>query len=528
MGNDLQNLAGASWLAETYRLPLVTPLPVVSRIGGRRASPGDHLHGTEIYPDNMRPDGTLPAHLTFHLKHETPQLELLARLFDVCDPGELAGWITHEPTGQYARRAGFLYEFLTGRKLSAKDAPGGAYVDALPADRLVTASPEQTALDRRWRIRDNMPGTRHFCPMLQRTTAVEAAMALDVAALVATLGMEFGADSLMRSAVWLTMRESRSSFAIEGEADAKSRIARFADVLARRTGMGDCPLNDVGLAALQADILGRQTSLNHFGLRLSPVFVGETAHDQEIVHYIAPPSTDVEAMLNGLRVFLERTHGQSPVMRAAVASFGFVYIHPLADGNGRVHRFLINDILRRDGVIHPPMILPVSARIADHTERLAYDRVLDSISRPLMSLLTGHYDFSPTRTRHPDGVFSNLVFAEDALARPTWRFPDFSAHAVWLAGALERTVRIDMREESLFLRRHARAREAIKEIVEMPDTQIDRVIRSCQNNDGKLSHVLAKEIPILQENGVWEAIVAALHRAEVTHILADLPPPDSR
>lgn len=36
-------------------------------------------------------------------------------------------------------------------------------------------------------------------------------------------------------------------------------------------------------------------------------------------------------------------------MRSAVAAFGFVYIHPLADGNGRVHRFLVNDILRRDG-----------------------------------------------------------------------------------------------------------------------------------------------------------------------------------
>jgi hypothetical protein len=440
---------------------------------------------------------------------------LLARLFDVCDSEELAQWIAREPTGQYARRAGFLYEFFTGRKLPANDASGGAYVDALPADRLVTASSEQTVLDRRWRIRDNMPGTRHFCPVLRRTAALETAMALDVAALVAALGEEFGADSLMRSAVWLTMRESRSSFAIEGEADAKSRIARFADVLARRTGAGDYLLDDVELSALQVDILGRQTSLSHFGLRQSPVFVGETARDQEIVHYIAPPATDLEAMLDGLRVFLERTRGQSPVMRAAVATFGFVYIHPLADGNGRVHRFLINDILRRDGAIHAPMILPVSARITDnHNERAAYDRVLDSISRPLMGLLAGRYDFSPMRTRHPDGVFSNLVFAEDALACPAWRFPDFSDHTVWLSGALERTVQIDMREESLFLRRHTRAREAIKEIVEMPDAQIDRVIRSCQNNDGKLSHVLAKEIPILQESGIWEAIVSALRRID--------------
>src|SRR3546814_19182506 len=65
----------------------------------------------------------------------------------------------------------------------------------------------------------------------------------------------------------------------------------------------------------------------------------------------------------------------SPVMRSAVAAFGFVYIHPLADGNGRVHRFLVNAILRRDGAVPEPVILPVSAVIIDASgERRHYDR----------------------------------------------------------------------------------------------------------------------------------------------------------
>lgn len=70
-------------------------------------------------------------------------------------------------------------------------------------------------------------------------------------------------------------------------------------------------------------------------------------------------------MLAGLQVFLEKTQGQSSVMRSAVAAFGFLYIHPLADGNGRLHRFLVNDILRRDGVIDDPVILPISALITE-------------------------------------------------------------------------------------------------------------------------------------------------------------------
>src|SRR3546814_3260222 len=89
-------------------------------------------------------------------------------------------------------------------------------------------------------------------------------------------------------------------------------------------------------------------------------------------------------MLEGLREFLERTQGQSPVMRSAVAAFGFVYIHPLADGNGRVHRFLVNDILRRDGAVPEPVILPVSAVIIDdYGESRNYDRALAEVSKHL-------------------------------------------------------------------------------------------------------------------------------------------------
>lgn len=46
----------------------------------------------------------------------------------------------------------------------------------------------------------------------------------------------------------MTLRGSKSSFAMEGEADQSDRIQRFADVLARRMGQGDLALNDPVLA----------------------------------------------------------------------------------------------------------------------------------------------------------------------------------------------------------------------------------------------------------------------------------------
>src|SRR5699024_12277854 len=77
-------------------------------------------------------------------------------------------------------------------------------------------------------------------------------------------------------------------------------------------------------------------------------FPTRRSSDLDLVHYIAPPFSEVPRFLNGLSTFETVTRGAEPLARAAVIAFGFVYIHPMRDGNGRLHRFLINDSLIRD------------------------------------------------------------------------------------------------------------------------------------------------------------------------------------
>jgi hypothetical protein len=163
---------------------------------------------------------------------------MLCRLFERVDPAELAAWIDDEPSGQYAGKAGFLFEWLTGRTLPVKATIAGPYVDVLDSRKLVAASPEQSVPSRRWRVRDNLPGTPAFCPMVRKTDEFVGAVLVDLQRLLSDLTLEFGEDVLMRSAFWMTLRDSKSSFGIEGEADQSDRIQRFADVLARRMGQG--------------------------------------------------------------------------------------------------------------------------------------------------------------------------------------------------------------------------------------------------------------------------------------------------
>lgn len=65
--------------------------------------------------------------LIFRLKHDVSHLELLLRLFRKVDPLKLTDRGVDEPmTGQYAKRAGFLYEFFMEEKLDINaDIAGG-------------------------------------------------------------------------------------------------------------------------------------------------------------------------------------------------------------------------------------------------------------------------------------------------------------------------------------------------------------------------------------------------------------------
>jgi len=502
---------GAAWLIEHFSLKVVNPLTTLSRIGSRRHTLSNESLRTETYQEAMRPAPTLRAHLLFHLKHEDTHLELLSRLFACANPDEISAWIASEPSSQYARRTGFLYEWFTGTQLVGVSTAGN-YVDVLDASQMVVATVAKP--NQRWRVRDNMPGTPAFCPTIRLTPQTLLSMALDCTQRLEALEREFGENLLMKSAVWLTLRESKASFQIEGEADKKDRIKRFADVLHEYTGQGEVPLNEAALAHLQKAILGEVTAIEHFGVRQSPVFVGQTVRYEETIHYVAPPCEDLPAMLNGLTAFLIETAGQSAVMRSAVASFGFVYIHPLADGNGRVHRLLINDILRRDGTVPAPYIIPVSGLIAKSSaERMRYDRILDSVSAPLMKQIGAACAFQAKFTRYPDGISSNFVFSGDDDARHAWRYIDFTQHVQFLADVIDRTITQDMYEESRYLKSYLLAKAAIKDLVEMPDLQVDRVIRSVEANHSLLSGVLAKEIPVLKTEGLWADIVKAVKQA---------------
>lgn len=497
---------GYQWLAERYGVSPVQRLRISSAIAKSRSTRLDNGFVHECYLPVVRPADTLAAHLVFALKHQGVHLEWLARLFNVVPASELDAWIAAEPTGQYARRAGFFYEFLTGRRLALPGVVAGNYVNALDEEQYLTAS--HASKVSRWRVRDNLPGTSAYCPMVLRTDRVRHAQEYDCARQLADLEAEFGADLLLRSAVWLTVKESRASFAIEREEQQGDRVRRFAAAMEQRCGQSDDPLSDSALAELQSQILGPRAT--RYGLRRSPVFVGEVDGFTELVHYIAPHWNDTGALLDGLRSVAIRTRGVSALVRAAVLSFGFVYIHPMSDGNGRISRFLINDVLRRDGAVPAPFILPISATITGGVaSRRAYDQALEIFSRPLMRRYATAWRFGAEQVAE-DGVHFNLQFDAYPDALPAWRYPDLTDHVEYTAELVRLTIEQQMRKEAALLRDFRLARERVKQRIEGPDSDIDRIVRSVRENGDAVSNKLVREFPLLADDALAAGVVEAV------------------
>ncbi|RIK59416.1 MAG: hypothetical protein DCC64_15825 [Planctomycetota bacterium] len=159
--------AGYAALIAAYGLQGALPRTLSAISLRHRKSISD---GWRIMTPRHAPPATLEGHLTFALKYEGLDLALLAGLFGVLDPAAIESMVRAKPTGAYTRRIWFLYEWLTGRELDLPPLRRGSYVDALDA-RL--QYPGAAVNSRRHRVRNNLPGTPDFCPLVFRTPELE-------------------------------------------------------------------------------------------------------------------------------------------------------------------------------------------------------------------------------------------------------------------------------------------------------------------------------------------------------------------
>ena len=465
---DNRPMLGHIWLRAAFAPQSPPPFTESYLVSGARRTELIAGRTVEFYPRSYATGDDVIANLRFALRYEPLDLGVLAATFAAIDAEVVAAWVRAEPSDSYARRAWFFCEYLTGKRLDVPDAAAGNYVEALDPQKHVTGARRNSP---RHRVFDNLLGTPDLCPTVRRTAKLEGQIGVHIDAEARAIIERYDPAVLARAVRHLFTKETRASFAIEGETPSPGRTERFVAALraASRFDTGDRE----AIVRLQNAIVDRRYAATDW--RSFQNFVGETTVDlREEVHFICPRPEDVPSLMTGWMALTARmlADGIEPVVIAAVAAFAFVFIHPFEDGNGRIHRFILHHVLSKTGFSPNSMIFPVSAAIL--RDRRSYDAVLESFSRPLLSAIDW-------------GWTSEREIAVRSGTAPLYRFFDATRVAEYLYDRVIDTVRTDLREELGFLAMFGRAMEGVLAIVNMPDRRAGLLIRLLLQNGGRLS-----------------------------------------
>jgi hypothetical protein len=459
--------AGYSALIDHYRLGV--PLPTKLAGIAERHHRVDTAEWRLLTPRHA-PSDDLGGHLGFALKWEGVDLGVLSALFRIVPDQELSALIRTEPTGAYMRRLWFLHEWLTGRQL---DIPEPGKVRAVPVlDLTQQFGLAKGQLSSRHKIFDNLPGTPAFCPLVRHTERIDAYVAKGLDGRAREIVGRTHSDIMRRAAAFLLLDDSRASFQIEGEKPSPQRAERWGRAISEA---GSRPLSVAELERLQQIVIG-DTRFVHLGARTEGGFVG--THDRRtqdpIPVHIGARAEDLPNLLGGMVAYDQRVTnaGIDPVAVAAALSFGFVYIHPFEDGNGRLHRWLIHHTLAIAGYNPPGVVFPVSAAI--YRQMPKYKTVLESFSQPLLGLI--QWEATPA---------GNVRVLNDT--GDYYRFFDATAHTEFLYQCVEETIERDLPQEVAYLEAYDRFTNELQEIVDMPERKVSLLHKFLGQGNGHLS-----------------------------------------
>lgn len=493
----MRSSAGYLWLVETYKLPVIAlrqQCVIDSAVRGRE----EKILGEQrvmLFEGRYQPEETLASHLQFALRYEGLNLQALSLLFAQCGAEALCDWIKASPTSAYARRACFFYEWLTGSELPVENPvpPKMRYVEAVDTNQQFAGGVSQRS--RRFRVVDNLPGTPAFCPLVRKTDYLAGMVAKDLRQLTRDALKRYDQDLLRRAAALLYLKETQSSFEVEREKPSASRAQRFADLLRQAdTGL---PLTEEWLVELQNAIIDPR--FHEYTWRHQQNWIGRDLGYRQQVDFVPPRPEDLPSLMDGLlataakaRVLTQALRHEAgaeearnaeepvpeslsidfdPVIYAAIIAFGFVFIHPFMDGNGRIHRYLIHDVLANAGFTPRGIVLPVSAVIQANLDE--YIAVLEYFSKPLQQ----HTQYSPDAPDSP-------ATGNDAVY---FRYFDATEQAEFLYKALERTVEVDLQQEIDFLMGFDRACKTLNPLLDWPAHSLDLFVRLVHQNSGTLS-----------------------------------------
>ncbi|MGE4239305.1 Fic family protein [Ramlibacter sp.] len=420
-------------------------------------------------PAHVAPVAGAPLdHVLFALKHEGVDLAILAQALPRIDAGDMLSALRATPNGSYIRIACWLWEHFTHQQLQALPAVGGPLALLFDPMRYVTG-PE--VRNTRWRTVFNGLGSLDYCATVERTAGVEAGLASNVLGRAREFLAGLGPELADRALTWAYLSETEGSYAIEREAPTEDKAEAFAALLQQAHERR--PLTEEYLVELQnaaiTNPLERAVQFRTEQNRLRGPLRGARG-----ITYLPPPPESVPALMRELMQFANAAPARiDPIVAGAISSFGFVFIHPFMDGNGRLSRFLIHHALCMSGELTHGMLLPVSVAMKRNEQQ--YLDALKSFSAKARDRWSV--------TWIDEGQYDIRFKADDSI----YRYWDATRVVEFGFAMAEQALDVDLRHETDFLMRYDRLYRAADERFDVRGDVLADLVRFCLFQDGRVS-----------------------------------------
>lgn len=491
--SEIDKKIGYGFLKSALNLPLFEPNVTASLSSSVRKI--THKDNQLWVPTRYRlPSDDYLSHVLFALKHEGINLQILSLALSYIRKDDVLAVLRKKPSGIYQRQLGFLWEYFNQKTLEVEVPSSARYVQLFDEKRFVTT---KGVRNKKWRVIFNGLGSLAYCPVVEKTETIKAHLNDAVLKRFAVCLNGLNDYNAERAMQWAYVSEAESNYAIEDETLVGVELRGVIHLLelAHKAGR----LTDRDFYELHNQMtVGRGENVTSYRKIQNWLTNGEKGVFG--VSYVPPSPDDLEDLMEAfLRMANSLPKEIHPVIAASVTSFGFVFLHPFMDGNGRLSRFLFHQQLCLSGQMGKGQLLPIS--LAIKTSEAKYLAALQAFSKPAralwsMQLIARHdYDF------RFDG--------SDAI----YRYWDATQCVEFGLEMAEEALNTHLRHEVNDLMCFDAVRRAVNDRYDVRETILHHLINGCLDLNGVVSKNLRKRYADRVDEVVFDFIETEAKKA---------------